>query len=277
VFVWVGLFASQVRADMFSNPTSWTNWLAANNANATFSAPIFNTTPTTPSTGSVYNGFINFGSGAYPDAGTITTGNAQAWYTSPAVDNLFGGTPTAQQQADFTNTVLQRVEQTFQQSGVSVSLTTDPTAAAAHTLSVVSNTSAALLPSAIGMTYVGGNGFSFIDQEAASANSVNQLEWIVAHNVSHELMLAFGVGENYDQSGNFIDARNASFAMITSPNATFSSAAAAALNQALSQSYNNTPMTQAAQVIGQPVPEPATLVLWAVAGSIVIAHRARRS
>ena len=45
------------------------------------------------------------------------------------------------------------------------------------------------------MTQVGGNGFSFIDQIAPSAHSLDQLEWIVAHNISHELMLAFGVPE----------------------------------------------------------------------------------
>ena len=67
------------------------------------------------------------------------------------------------------------------------------------------------------MTHMGGSGFSFIDQEAKSAQSLDQLEWIVAHNVSHELMLAFGVGENYDQTGNYIDARNANWSMMVAP------------------------------------------------------------
>ncbi|MBV8315215.1 MAG: hypothetical protein JOZ53_09780, partial [Planctomycetaceae bacterium] len=42
--------------------------------------------------------FVNLGSGPYADASTLTSGNAQPWYNSPQVANLFGGTPTAQQQ-----------------------------------------------------------------------------------------------------------------------------------------------------------------------------------
>ena len=117
---------------------------------------------------------------------------------------------------------MQRVQQTFQLSNIPVTLTSDPNAPAAHTLSLVSNTTAQLLPSAIGMTYVGGNGFSFIDQQAPAANSIDQLEWIAAHNISHELMLAFGVKENYDQTGQYLDARNALWSMMTNPSATFS-------------------------------------------------------
>ena len=62
--------------------------------------------------------------------------------------------------------------------------------------------------------------------DRADAQNLDQLEWIVAHNLSHELMLAFGVGENYDHTGNYIDAPVANWAMMTSPNATFSPAAA---------------------------------------------------
>jgi hypothetical protein len=254
-FVIVGFLAVEARAGVLSNP-GWSDWVASGS-------------------GSAYDGFVNFGTGPYPAADTITTGNAQPWYTSPQVAKLFGGTPTAAQQADFQNTVMQRVEQTFQQSGVSVSLTADPSAGAAHTLSVVSNTSAALLPSAIGMTYIGGNGFSFVDQEAATSNSVNQLEWIVAHNLSHELMLAFGVPENYDQTGNFIDARNASFAMITNPNSVFSPAAAQALNQALAQPQSPAVFSQGAQVVGAAVPEPASVAVWALGGVALFAARRR--
>ena len=159
---------------------------------------------------------------------------------------------------------MQRVEQTFQLSGVSVNLTSDPSVPAAHTLSLVSNTTSNTNPGVIGMTQVGGSGFSFIDQQAKSAGSLDQLEWIAAHNISHELMLAFGVGEKYDQTGNFIDARNATWAMMTSPDATFSQAAAQALSLAINSNSVTTTGLQAAQLIdAKPVPEPTTVDLLA--------------
>jgi hypothetical protein len=222
--------------------------------------------------------FINLGAGPYPEESAITTGNAQPWYDSSQVVKLFGDQPSAQQQADFDNAVMQRVEQTFRLSGVSVNLTDDPSVAAAHTLSVVSNTSSRTLSSAIGMTYVGGSGFNFIDQIAPLAQSVDQLEWIVAHNVSHELMLAFGVGENYDHTGNFIDAPVANWLMMTDPKATFSSAAAGALlakglgSQVAAESLSS-PMAQLYSP--EPVPEPASLALWALAATVVAIHRRR--
>jgi hypothetical protein len=209
------------------------------------------------------NAYINFGSGPYPEQAQITTGNAQAWYSSPQVAGLFGGSPTTSQQQSFTSAIIQRVEQTFSQSGVPITLTSDPTVPAGHALSVVSSASSLAFPGAIGTTNIGSNGFTFIDPIAKAAQSVDQLEWIVAHNVSHELMLAFGVGENYDKTGNFVDAPNASFAMMTNPNAAFSPAAAAALLSALGR--NNTEATNqpGPQMLdAQPVPEPATIALW---------------
>ena len=116
------------------------------------------------------------------------------------------------------------------------------------------------------MTDLGKNGFSFIDNEAKSSQNLDQLEWIVAHNLSHELMLSFGVGENYDQTGNYIDARNANWSMMTNPDSTFSAAAAAAINAALAAADSpDSDSTQAAQVLNpKSVPEPATLVVWGV-------------
>ncbi|MBV8487492.1 MAG: hypothetical protein JO161_04375 [Planctomycetaceae bacterium] len=213
---------------------------------------------------STADAFINLGQGPYPLASQITTGNAQPWYNSSAVSSFFGGTPSAQQIASFDNTILQRVQQTFQQSGVNVSLTTDPTVPANHTLSLVSNTASNTDSSVIGMTQVTGHGFSFFDQEAKSAQTLDQLQWIVAHNISHELMLAFGVGENYDQSGNYIDARNANWSMMVSPSATFSPAAAQALIAALASNPTSSSGVQEAQVVdGTPVPEPTTVAIWA--------------
>ena len=216
--------------------------------------------PTTP----VADAYVNLGTGPYPLASQITTGNAQPWYNSSQISSLFGGQqPSAQQISAFNSAVMQRVEQSFQLSGVSVNLTSNPSVPAAHTLSLVSNTSSNTSPGVIGMTQVGASGFSFIDQQAKSAQSLDQLEWIAAHNLSHELMLAFGVGENYDQTGNYIDARNATWAMMTSPDSTFSQAAAQALALALSSNNTGTTGLNAAQLIdAQPVPEPTTVVCW---------------
>ena len=225
-------------------------------------APAPVTTPTPAPVAATADALVNLGSGPYPEANLITSGNAQPWYNSPGIAGFFGGQPpSAQQQADFTSTVMRDVQQTFASSNVAVSLTSDPTVSAPHTLSLVSNTSAAILPTAIGMTDIGANGFSFIDQEAKSAQTLGQLEWIVAHNISHELMLAFGVGENYDTSGNFIDARNASLAMMINPSSSFSSGAAAALNQALAAA-GSTGATAAQVIAAKTVPEPGTVAVW---------------
>ncbi len=224
--------------------------------------------------------FINVGNGPYPLAAAITTGGAQPWYNSGQLTSFFGGQPTAQQIQSFDSTVLQRVQQTFSQSGISVSLTENPNVSALHTISLVSNTASSSLPSAIGMTQVGANGFSFIDQIAQSASSLDQLEWIVAHNISHELMLAFGVPENYDTTGNFIDSKLASWAMMVNPGATFSSAAAQAINQALAaqnQPASNSLLgAQELNPAPPPIPEPATLAMWGLAAiAFVVSRRLR--
>ena len=225
-----------------------------------------------------YDAFINLGNGPYPDANSLTTGGAQPWYDSPQVAALFGGQIDAQQRAAFTSTVVQRVEQIFALSGVPVTLTADPTAPAAHTLSVVSNTTSTWGTPVLGLTNVGGSGFDFIDQAARVSQNVDQLESIVAHNVSHELMLAFGVPENYDQTGNFIDARNANLSMMLNPKATFSQSAAQALLAENLLSNNETMSGMGAQLIApRPVPEPATLAAWTVVlGGLVLA-RSRRT
>jgi hypothetical protein len=236
--------------------------------------------PTSAVTSGPVDAFINLGNGPYPLQSTITTGNAQPWYSSSQISSLFGGQPNSQQIQSFDNTILQRVQQTFSQSGVNVTLTDNPSVAALHTLSLVSNTSAASLPTAIGMTQVGASGFSFIDNIASSAQSLDQLEWIVAHNISHELMLAFGVPENYDTTGNFVDSRMANWAMMVSPTSTFSPAAAQALDQALAtQTGGNSGSQLGAQLVGSesPVPEPTTIALWTAAGATIVIAKRRKS
>jgi hypothetical protein len=220
--------------------------------------------------------FINLGSSPYPDQGQITTGNAQPWFDSSQLTQFFGGQPTAQQQQSFDNAIIQRVEQTFSLSGVPLTLTDNPSVAADHTLSVVSNTASFAFPGAIGTSQIGGNGFTFIDAIAPYAQSLDQLEWIVAHNISHELMLTFGVGENYDTTGNYIDARMANWGMIISPNSTFSPAAAAALRAAMAPS--NTDFIPAAQMINPTsTPEPTTWALWGLATAALLWRQRRKS
>ncbi len=266
------------------------NWATDQSANSVYSPPVATSTTTAPVVLSNYvpapaalvvaptptpaptpapaatpiaNANLNLDSGPYPLSSTITTGNAQPWYNSTQISSFFGGQPSTQQISSFDNVVLQRVEQTFQQSGVPVTLTLNSTEPAAHTLSLVSNTTSNTTPGVIGMTQVGASGFSFIDQEAKSAQTLDQLEWIVAHNISHELMLSFGVGENYDQTGNYIDARNANWAMMVNPNATFSQASAQALQSALASNSTGTTTIQGAQLLnGQSVPEPTTVACW---------------
>jgi hypothetical protein len=234
-----------------------------------------------PASSGPVDAFINLGNGPYALQNAITTGNAQPWYSSSQITSLFGGQPSSQQVQSFDNAIMAHVQQTFSQSGISVTLTDNPNVAALHTISLVSNTASASLSSAIGMTEVGGSGFSFIDKSAPSAQSVDQLEWIVAHNISHELMLAFGVPENYDQTGNFIDAKVANWAMMVSPTATFSPAAAQAIVQALaSQDTTESAASLGAQLINSsesPVPEPATIALWALAGAALFVSGRRRS
>jgi hypothetical protein len=226
----------------------------------------------------VYDAFINLGGGPYPNAGALTTGNPAPWFLSGPVQALYGGTPTPQQRSDFDNAVIQRVSQTFQQSGVNLSLTSDPNAAAAHMISVVSNATNPTTSQAIGMTYIGGNGFHFIDQSAPSAQTVNQLEWIVAHNISHELMLAFGVPETHDTTGRFLDARNAELSMMIDPNARFSAGAVQDLLSRNFQSNGSSPVLMGAQLLDAPVvPEPSTVALWVLAGSAFLLGKHFRS
>lgn len=246
-------------------------------ANAPVAQPPSTPVATPPASSGPVDAFINLGTGPYPLAGSITTGNAQPWYDSAQITSLFGGQPNAQQIQSFDSAVLQHVEQTFSQSGVSVTLTDNPNVSALHTLSLVSNTASASLSNAIGMTQVGASGFSFIDKIAPSAQSVDQLEWIVAHNISHELMLAFGVPENYDQTGNYIDSRVASWSMMVSPTSTFSPAASAALTQALAaQNTSYAASHLGAQEFGT-VPEPTTIAIWALAGAAAFITQRIRS
>lgn len=233
--------------------------------------------PMQPTWASTADAYVDLGAGPYPDQSSVAAGSPQPWYDSSQVARLFGGTPTAQQQQAFDQAVMQQVQQTFQLSGISVSLTDNPNVSAPHTLSVVSNATSAPFPGAIGTTLLGQDGFSFIDVEAQAAQNIGQLETIVAHNVAHELMLAFGVGENYDKTGNYIDATSLNWATAINPNATFSAGAAQAIRTSLS-AMDVAPVIQAGpqEVSPQPVPEPMTAILWGLAATAGLAARHRR-
>jgi len=247
------------------------------------SAPSFTTTAAATG-GPTYNAFINFTSSGFLESNQLATGNPQAWYLSPTVEKLYGGIPTADQQKQFTDTVLSRVEQTFSLAGLHPSITTDPTAQANHTLSVVSGASYGPNPNAIGITDVGSNGFGFIDK-LNYGNDINSLEWAVAHNVSHELMHAFGVGIHPDTTGNYIDSATASWNLLTDPNATFSPAAVSLIQ---ATNFGNVTSTAVGaqgiaptidgdqEILASPVPEPSTILVWGLLGTGLMVYRSRK-
>jgi hypothetical protein len=220
------------------------------------------------------------GNAPYADATNLTSGNPQAWYNSPSVTAAFGGTPSSTQEASFVQNVLADIQHTFQISGLNISLTTDPTAPAQHMLSVVSGVSYPSNPNAIGITTVGGNGFGFIDK-LAYATTPDQLAWAVAHNVSHELMHALGVGTHPDTTGTYLDAATANWSMLIDPNAKFSPDAVQLIQAAMSGSDSSSGGIEGAQLLEAPVPEPATIAIWTISalGGIIMVRRksARRA
>jgi hypothetical protein len=221
----------------------------------------------------------------------LTTGNPQAWYNSPAVVSAFGGTPTAQQETSFTQSVLADIQHTFQISGLNISLTSDPNTPALHTLSVVSGASYPANPGAIGITDVGANGFGFIDK-LAYATTPDQLEWAVAHNLSHELMHALGVANHPDTTGTYIDAASATWQLLTDPNAKFSPEAVQLMSQLLATGEPSNSLSapgaqlfhglniDGAETLAAPVPEPSTIAVWTIAvlwGTAAIRRRWNRN
>jgi hypothetical protein len=234
--------------------------------------------------------FINLGQGPYAEASTITTGSPQPWYTSQTAVNAFGGAPTAAQQASFASQVLSDIQHTFSISGMNISLTDDPSKPALHSMSVVSGASYGPNPNAIGITDVGANGFGFIDKLNYATNP-DQLAWAVAHNISHELMHALGVGTHPDASGQYLDSAVATWSMLTDPNTKFSPAAVALMQSANNgagigslgselQKLANHPADchcrfcgmmhglgiDGAQLLASAVPEPSTVAVWIVSG-----------
>ena len=237
----------------------------------------------TPNPTTQYDAFINFGTAPYADQALLTTGTAQSWTSSPSLLNAFGYTPSASELNDFSQGVLAKVQSTFADSGLSIRATTDPTASSAHMLSVVSGLSASTSTDAVGVTRVGSNGFDFIDK-LGYANSPDQLEWAVAHNVAHELMHAFGGSHHTTAEGTNLDAARSDWSILVDPNTKFSSASVAEMTQnirngGLVAKYGIRAENLGFDVDGQelathPVPEPATIALWGmIAGVAVLARR----
>jgi hypothetical protein len=249
---------------------------------STFSTPSTYTNPIPP--GGRADAFLNFGNAPYAGASLMTTGTPQPWYTSPVVEKYFGGMePNAQQQADFTRAVLDRVQQTYQLSGgLAPRLTLDPSVPTSHTMSIVSGASYPGNPNAIGITNVGNDGFGFIDK-LSYGSTLDQLEWAVAHNVSHELMHAFGVGAHDDKTGNYLDSASATWDLLTNPSTKFSDQAIADI-KATAFGPNTGGTSTALQldgdleIIAPPIPEPTTWALWGLAASAALfqRHRQRR-
>jgi hypothetical protein len=239
------------------------------------------------SNGPQVEAYINMGTGNYAEAGNLTSGGAQAWYNSPSAIQAFGGAPSSSQQSAFTQAVLRDVQQTFQHSGIDLNLTTDPSVAAQHMISVVSGTSYPGNPGAIGITDVGANGFSFIDKLSYASNPT-ELEWAVAHNVSHELMHALGVAVHADTTGTYLDTGTATWQMLTDPKTKFSPEAIQLIQSAMagsngaSGSFNGAQQmgrVEGDQLLAQPVPEPCTMALWSVTtvGGLAFVRRRRMS
>ena len=229
--------------------------------------------------------YLNFGTSSYPEQSTLTVGTASPWYDSPSVSSAFGHTPDAQEQQSFISSVVADVQHTFTASGLTgsntVSVTTDPNAGALHTLSVVSGLSYAPNPNAIGITDVGANGFSFIDK-LSYATTPDQLEWAVAHNITHELMHAFGVAVHHDQTGDYLDAATAKWSLLIDPTATLSPAAVADIvAHDVGRNGSSSSVVGGEQIDGDqellaPVPEPSTIAFWGLAGTGLVLERRRR-
>ena len=257
--------------------------------------------------GHTVDAFINFGNGPYSESQSLTTGSPQTWYQSPSVQAVFHGTPTAAQQSAFTSEVLQVAQSTYNQSGLNVSLTTDPNQNYAHTMSVVSGASYKGNSQAIGITDVGNDGFSFIDKFSL-AKTPDELATAIGHNVAHELMHAFGIATHPDQTGTYLDAPSANWSTLTSASTTFSPQASQML---AAQNFLSGPGKEFTQgslglsglelltehhptfcqcpyckemrvlkaseglaVNAAPVPEPTTVALWGVAaGTVIVARR----
>ena len=254
---------------------------------ASYIAPASTTpaTATAPAPAQVHaDALINFGTGPYPEAGNLTTGNAVGFFNSPVFTHLFGpGGPTMNDVGNFENEVLATIKATYNNAGLPINLTTDPNTPAAHTMSVVSGASYPGSPGTIGITDVGNNGFSFIDK-FAGVRTVDQLAIAIGHNLSHELMHAFGIANHPEQTGPYVDAASSTLATLSDPSTGFSQAAAGLLSTLNFQAVGQSVTAGAQKIDGDQmligaastVPEPSAVALWTLAGGLLAASRRRK-
>ena len=238
-----------------------------------------------PSTPRAADAFINFGTAPYAEASSLTTGNAQAFTNSPVFTHLFGvNGPTSGDITKFENEVVSTIQSTYNNAGLSINLTTDPNARAAHMMSVVSGASYTGTAGAIGITDVGNNGFAFIDK-FGGVQTPDQLAIAIGHNLSHELMHAFGIANHPEQTGPYVDAATSTLQTLSDPSTSFSPAASSLLSTLNFQDVGQSVTTGAQRIDGNQilvadaatVPEPSTIALWALAGGLVVTYRRRQA
>ena len=156
--------------------------------------------------------------------GVLTQGGAQPWYPSPVVEERLRG-PAHRRSAGRILAAGARASRAYVQveravTGIDPRPLGTVLAHAQRRLEYLLRRESR----AIGISDVGGNGFSFIDK-LDGVKTVDELSWAVAHNVAHELLHAWGVGDHPDTSGAYLDSATASWSLLTDPNATFSPAA----------------------------------------------------
>ncbi|GAC1471745.1 MAG: hypothetical protein NVSMB9_18250 [Isosphaeraceae bacterium] len=247
--------------------------------------PNATTTPSSPiAPKNAADAFLDFRGALGPDSQHLISGEPHPWYTSPTVAKVFGGnTPTPQQQEQFAREVLDHVGHTFGLVGLSPRLTLDPSVPANHTLSVVSGASYGPNANAIGITDVGHDGYGFIDK-LTYYDDPSKLAWAVAHNISHELMHAFGVAEHPDSTGRYLDAATASWDLLSNHEASFSPQAADLIRSTNFSGVSAVPSSgqqglrlEGDQELVATVPEPTTLAGWSVLLSCTLYFRWKKS
>lgn len=229
--------------------------------------------------------FVNFGSEPYAELESLTVGTAAPWYNSPSVTKVFGGVPDEARRTDFVQSVLANVEDTFRLSGLDVKFGDAPESPASSMISVASGLSYKedKEGNVAGITYVGSDGFSFIDK-LNGAKSPEELALVLGHNVAHELMHSLGVAK-HPETTEYLDGERGGWDLMTNPNTRFSPEAVALMAPSLERmSDQGVTGEKAAQLLSEdeqvamapdfttiagseaPVPEPSTIAVWTISG-----------
>lgn len=206
-----------------------------------------------------YDAFINFSSGPYAFADSLTVGTPGPWYQSPAITRFFQGQPPdPATQRQLIDQILSKVEGVYTRSferyapeGVSVpelELTINPNDFTRRSLSVVSGASYGPIPSAVGIAHTGFHGFTFVDK-FTQPQTLDELITALSNNIAHELMHVFGV-DHHDTTGLYLDSGITSWEVITDPEAVFGPEAVADLLSRDFRSVSHRPGVRLGQEIG---------------------------